>query len=94
MVGKIHSKWLRDKVVERHKSGGTTNTLPRSGRPSKLGDQARRTLIREAIKRPKATLKELQVFMVGTGRSVHVTTISQALHKAACMAGWQERSLF
>jgi len=65
--------------VERN---GTTNTLPRSGHPSKLDGRARRTLIREATKRPKATLKDLQGFMAGTGQSVHMTTISQALHKA------------
>ena len=39
---------------------GNTRNLPREGRPPKLTDQARRTLIREATKRPKITLKELQ----------------------------------
>ena len=106
------SKDLRDKVVERHRSGegykniskalnipqstvktiikkwnGTTKTLPRSGRPSKLGDQARRRLIREATKRPMATLKELQALMVKTSHCVHVTTISQALHKVGLQEG-------
>lgn len=69
-------------IIKTWKAYGTTNTLPRSGRPSKLDDRARRKLIREATKRPKATLKDLQVFMAGTGLSVHVTTISQVLHKA------------
>lgn len=50
--------------------------------PFKLDDRARRTLIREATKRLKATLMDLQVFIAGTGQSVHVTTISQALQKA------------
>ena len=108
MTTKELSKDLRDKVVERHRSGdgennilkalniswstvktiikkwkayGTIKTLPRSGRPSKLDDQARRKLIREATKRPMATLKELQPFMEKTGHFVHVT-ISQALHKS------------
>ena len=58
---------------------GTTNT---SGRPSKLDERARRTFIREATKRPMATLKDLKYFLAGTGRSVLVTTILQALHKA------------
>ena len=61
---------------------GATKTLPRSSRPSKLDDQARRRLIREATKRPIANLKELRAFMVKTGHCVHVTTISQALHKS------------
>ena len=109
MSTKELSKDLRDKVVERHRSGygykniskafnipwstvkriikkwkvyGTTKTLPISGRPSKLDDQARRRLIREATKRPMANLKELQVFMAKTGHRVHVITISQALHKS------------
>ena len=103
------SKDLRDKDVERHRSGdgykniskylkilwrivkriikkwkvyGTTKTLPISGCPSKLDDQTRRRLIREAIKRPMATLKELHSFMAKTGHCVHVKTISQALHKS------------
>ena len=93
MSTKALSKELQDKVVERHRSGvktiikkrkvyGTTKTLSRSGRPSKLDDRARRRLIRETTKRPIATLQELQAFMAKTGQSVHVTTISQALHKS------------
>ena len=68
-------------IIKKWKVYGTTKTLPRSGRPSKLDDQARR-LIREATKRPMATLKELQAFMAKTRHCVHVTTISQALHKS------------
>ena len=69
-------------IIKKWKVYGTTKTLPRSGRPSKLDDRARRRLIREATKRPMATLQELQAFMAKTGQSVHVTTISQALHKS------------
>uniref|UniRef100_A0A6Q2ZQK4 Guanylate cyclase n=1 Tax=Esox lucius TaxID=8010 RepID=A0A6Q2ZQK4_ESOLU len=36
----------------------------------------------EAAKEPLATCKELQAFMAKTGQYVHVTTISQALHKS------------
>ena len=73
---------LQDHIGHRKfKAYGTTKTLPRSGCPSKLDDQARRRLIREATKRPMATLKELHAFMAKTGHCVHVTTISQALHK-------------
>jgi transposase len=46
------------------------------GPPIKLMDQARRALIREATKRPKITLKELQSFTAEIGVSVHGTTLS------------------
>ena len=109
MSTKELSKDLRDKVVERQRSGdgykniskalnilwstvktiikklkvySTSKTMPRSGRPSKLENQARRTLIREVTKRPMTTLKELHAFMANTGCCVQVTTISQALHKS------------
>ena len=64
-VKTINKKW---------KAYGTTKTLPRSGRPFKLDDQARR-LIREVTKRPMTTLKELHAVMVKTGHCVHVATI-------------------
>ena len=76
-------------IIKKWKTYGTTKTLPRSGRPSKLDNQARRRLIRESTKRPMATLKELQAFMVKTGHCVFVTTISQALTSLAYMVGWQ-----
>ena len=47
-------------IIKKWKTYGTTKTLLRSGRPSKLDNQARRRLIREATKRPMATLKEVQ----------------------------------
>jgi transposase len=86
MKTKELSKQVRDKVVEKYRSGlgykkisktlnitqsniksitkkwkeyGTTTNLPRESHPTKLSDQARRALIREAPKRPKITLKEL-----------------------------------
>ena len=68
--------------MKKWKANGTTKTRPRLGHPSKLDDQARRRLIREATKRPMATLKELHAFMAKVGHYVHVTTISQALHKS------------
>ena len=69
-------------TIKKWKSYGTTKTLPRSGRPSKLDDQAGRRLIREATKRTMATLKKLHAFMAKSGHCVHVTTISQALNKS------------
>ncbi|XP_072127656.1 activating transcription factor 7-interacting protein 1-like isoform X7 [Mobula birostris] len=79
MKTKEHSTQLREKVIEKHKSGdgykkiskslnipwstvksiikkwkeyGAAVNLPRTGRPLKLGDCARRGLVREATKRP------------------------------------------
>ena len=49
-------------IMEKLKAYGTTKTLPRLGCPSKLDDQARRRLIREATKMPMAILKELLAF--------------------------------
>ena len=50
--------------------------------PQKVTDQETRALIREAKKRPKITLKELQSSTVGIGESVHRTTLSLTLHRA------------
>ncbi len=69
------------KSIKKWKVFGTTQTLPGSGRCSKLDERARRKLVREATKRPTATLKQLQEFMTKSGHCVHVTTISQILHK-------------
>ena len=68
-------------IIKKWKAYGTTKTLPRSGRPSKLDDKTRRTLIREATKKLITTLKEPHAFMGKTDHCVHVT-ISQALHKS------------
>uniref|UniRef100_A0AAY5K9G5 Transposase Tc1-like domain-containing protein n=1 Tax=Esox lucius TaxID=8010 RepID=A0AAY5K9G5_ESOLU len=43
-------------------------------------EKMRRKLVREASKRPTATLKELQEFLASTGCVLHVTTISRILH--------------
>ncbi|XP_077572581.1 uncharacterized protein LOC144196367 isoform X1 [Stigmatopora nigra] len=69
-------------VLVRWKKNGTTVTLPRSGRPSKIDEKTRKELVREVVKRPTATLKELQEFLANTGCSVHATTISRILHKS------------
>uniref|UniRef100_A0AAR2JMY3 Transposase Tc1-like domain-containing protein n=1 Tax=Pygocentrus nattereri TaxID=42514 RepID=A0AAR2JMY3_PYGNA len=67
-------------VIIKWRKHGTTVTLPRTGRPSKIDDKTRRKLVREAAKRPTATLKELQEFLASTSCAVHVTTISHLLH--------------
>ena len=109
MKTKELSKQVRDKFVEKYRSGlgykkisetlniplstiksiikkwnqyGTRTNLPRDGRPPILTDQAKKALIREATKRPKITLKELQSATAEIGVSVHRTTLSRALHRA------------
>ncbi|XP_019752572.1 uncharacterized protein LOC109532249 [Hippocampus comes] len=67
-------------VIVKWRKNGTTVPLPRTGRPSKIDEKTRRELVREAVRRPTATLKELQEFLASTGCSVHVTTISRLLH--------------
>ena len=41
------------------KKFGTTKTLPRAGRPAKLSNRGRRTLVREVTNNPVVTLTEL-----------------------------------
>jgi transposase len=72
-VASINLKW---------KKFGTTNNLPRAGRPSKLSNQRKRALVREVTKDLMATLTELQSFYVEMGEPSRRTTISAALHQS------------
>ncbi|XP_019732732.1 histone-lysine N-methyltransferase NSD2 [Hippocampus comes] len=47
-------------VVVKWRKYGTTVTLPRTGRPSKINEKMTRKLVREAAERPTETLKERQ----------------------------------
>ena len=78
-------------IIKKWKEYGTTTNLPREGRPPKLTDQARRALIREATKRPKIILKQLQSSTAEIGVSVHRTTLSPTLHRAAFTEEWPEK---
>ena len=60
---------------------GTTRTLPRADRPSKLSDQ-RRALVREVTNNPMVTLSELQCSSVEKGEPSRTTTISAAIHQS------------
>jgi transposase len=68
-------------IIKKWKEYGTTTNLPREGHRPKLTDQERRALIREATKRAKIILKELQHFTVERV-SVHMNTLSCTLHRA------------
>ncbi|XP_077348675.1 ubiquitin carboxyl-terminal hydrolase 14 isoform X1 [Lithobates pipiens] len=51
-------------IVIKWRKYGTTVTLPRTGRPPKIDEKTRRKLVREAAKRPTATLKEPQEYLM------------------------------
>ena len=56
-VASIILKWMKF---------GTTETLPRVGRPAKLSNRGRKALVREVTKNPMVTLTEL---LCGDGRT-------------------------
>jgi hypothetical protein len=72
------------------KEHGTATNRPREGRPPKLTNQARRALIREASKRSKITLMELQSSTAEMGVFVLRTTLSHTLYKAGFYE-WPEK---
>ncbi|KAJ7317060.1 hypothetical protein JRQ81_003222 [Phrynocephalus forsythii] len=74
--------WSTVQIVIKWRKYGTTVTLPITGHPCKIDEKTRRKLVREAAKRPTATLKELQEYLASTRCVVHVTTFSGILHKS------------
>ena len=73
MVKSITNKW---------KMYHTTQTIPRSGRRSKLSSRASRKPVWDVIGHPTIHLQDLQGSISKTGISVHQSTISCHLHKA------------
>ena len=69
-------------IIRKWKQYGTTQTLPRAGRPTKLSNRARSTLVREVTKNPMTTLTEPQSSLAEMGEPAGRTTISAALHKS------------
>ena len=63
-------------IIRKWKVHRTTETLPRSGCPSKLSNQARSRLISEATVRPTVTLKELNSSIAEMGVNVSEAMIS------------------
>ena len=80
-------------IIKTLKEYGTTTNLPREGRSPKLMDQARRAFIREATKRPKITLQELQRSAAEMGVSVHRTTLSHTVHRAGLYGSGQKKAI-
>ena len=69
-------------IILKWKKFGTTKTLPRAGRPAKLSNRGRRSLVREVTKNPIVTLTELQSSSVEMGEPSRMTTISAVLHQS------------
>ena len=67
-------------IILKWKKFGTTKTLPRAGRPVKLSNRRRRSLVRKVTKNPMVTLTEHQSSSVEMGEPSRRTTISAALH--------------
>jgi transposase len=55
-------------IILKWKKFGTTNTLPRAGRPDKLSNRGRRALDRELTKNPMVTDRTPE-FLCGYGRT-------------------------
>ena len=69
-------------IMKKWKTYHTTQTLPRSGHPSKLSSRPSRKLVQDVSVNPTITLKDLHGSMSEMGVSVHQSTISRSLHKA------------
>ena len=76
------SKSTVSSIIRKWKEYGTTQTLPRAGRPTKLRNWERRTLVRVVTKNPMTTLTKLQSSLAEMGEPAGRTTISTALHKS------------
>lgn len=85
-------KWIsrKDYIIEKRK-WGTTVTSPRTWCSFKMDRRTRRNLIREATKRPTATLKKLQKYLTSTDYCLHVVTISLIL--SYLWRVWLDRSV-
>ena len=96
MKTKELSKQVRDKVVEKYKSGLGYKKIAKSlmipGAPSNPSSSNGKNMVpqqtcqeratHQNAQRPKVTLKELQSSTAETGVSVHRTTIGHTFHRA------------
>jgi hypothetical protein len=76
-------------IILKWKKFGTTKTLPRAGRPAKLNNRGRRTLVRVVTKNLMVTLTELQNSSVEMGEPSRRTTISAVLHQTGLYGSGQ-----
>ncbi|XP_071000052.1 uncharacterized protein [Oncorhynchus clarkii lewisi] len=69
-------------IIIKWKKFGTTKTLPRTGRPTKLSNLGRRALVREVTKNPMVTLTKLQSSSVEMVVLLGGSPISAALYQS------------
>ena len=69
-------------IIHERKKFETTKILLGAGRPPKLSNRGKRTLVREVTKNPMVTLTELQRTSVEMGEPSRRITISAALHQS------------
>lgn len=69
------------KIVYKWRTFKTTATMPGSGRPSKFTPRADRKMLKEVIKNPKMSSRELQQALATVDVKVHDSTIRKRLHK-------------
>ncbi|KAM5138930.1 uncharacterized protein ACMZJ9_016388 isoform 1-T3 [Mantella aurantiaca] len=76
----LHLSTVR-KIVYKWKKFSTVATLPRSGRPPKIGAKARRTILRHMRENTMVTVKDLKASLALDNINVHESTIKKTLSK-------------
>ena len=68
-------------IVRKYRNLGTTKTLPRSGRKTKLTVNDERLLVRKVRCNPKTTKKHLCQELEASGTKVSLSTVQRVLHR-------------
>ena len=68
-------------ILRKYRDLGTTKTLPRSGRKSKLTPTDERALVRKVRFNPKTTKKHLCQELEASGTTVSLSTVQRVLHR-------------
>ncbi|XP_040177630.1 spore wall protein 2-like isoform X2 [Rana temporaria] len=76
----LHQSTVRQ-IVYKWKKFSTVATLPRSGRPTKIGAKARRTILKHLTENPRVTAKDLKASLALDNINVHESTIRKTLNK-------------
>ncbi|KAM9313300.1 uncharacterized protein PAF06_011291 [Gastrophryne carolinensis] len=74
----LHRSTIRH-IVDKWKKFSTVSTLPRSGRPTKIGVRAHNTILKEVAKNPGVTVKDLQATLAQDNVHVHESTIRKTV---------------
>ncbi|XP_077323417.1 uncharacterized protein LOC143957138 [Lithobates pipiens] len=76
----LHQSTVRQ-IVYKWKKFSTVATLPRSGRPTKIGAKARCTILKHLTENPRVTAKDLKASLALDNINVHESTIRKTLNK-------------